>query len=161
MDRFNNYVNIDLDAIYHNFQAISEKAGVTVMAVVKADAYGHGAVPVARHLESYCAFFGVSSLCSRTPKSVKHRNSGQVQSVPSVCLKGTNSSFAENNIFIAACHNVLCAHKKLLQGICKTPFEKNGFVCSTKLLKKLKILHISCAYLNYIDIGKHIRRADS
>ena len=42
MDRFNNYVNIDLDAIYHNFQAISEKAGVTVMAVVKADAYGQG-----------------------------------------------------------------------------------------------------------------------
>ena len=62
MDRFNNYVNIDLDAICHNFQAISEKAGVAVMAVVKADAYGHGAVPVARHLEGYCAFFGVSSL---------------------------------------------------------------------------------------------------
>ncbi len=62
MDRFNNYVNIDLDAISHNFQAISEKAGVTVMAVVKADAYGHGAVPVARHLEEKCAFFGVSSL---------------------------------------------------------------------------------------------------
>ena len=62
MDRFNNYVNIDLDAISRNFQAISEKAGVPVMAVVKADAYGHGAVPVARFLESYCAFFGVSSL---------------------------------------------------------------------------------------------------
>lgn len=62
MDRFNNYVNIDLDAISHNFQVISEKAGVPVMAVVKADAYGHGAVPIARHLESRCAFFGVSSL---------------------------------------------------------------------------------------------------
>ncbi len=62
MDRFNNYVNIDLDAIAQNFQAISEKAGVPVMAVVKADAYGHGAVPVARHLEEKCAFFGVSSL---------------------------------------------------------------------------------------------------
>lgn len=62
MDRFNNYVNIDLDAISQNFQAISEKAGVPVMAVVKADAYGHGAVPVARHLEEKCAFFGVSSL---------------------------------------------------------------------------------------------------
>ena len=62
MDRFNNYVNIDLDAISHNFQVISEKAGVPVMAVVKADAYGHGAVTVARHLEASCAFFGVSSL---------------------------------------------------------------------------------------------------
>lgn len=62
MDRFNNYVNIDLDAISHNFQAVAQKAGVPVMAVVKADAYGHGAVPIARHLESRCAFFGVSSL---------------------------------------------------------------------------------------------------
>ena len=62
MDRFNNYVNIDLDAISHNFQAVAEKAGVPVMAVVKANAYGHGAVPVARLLEGKCAFFGVSSL---------------------------------------------------------------------------------------------------
>ena len=62
MDRFNNYVNIDLDAISHNFQAVAEKAGVPVMAVVKANAYGHGAVPVARLLEDRCAFFGVSSL---------------------------------------------------------------------------------------------------
>ena len=62
MDRFNNYVNIDLDAISHNFQAVAQKAGVPVMAVVKADAYGHGAVPVARLLEDKCAFFGVSSL---------------------------------------------------------------------------------------------------
>lgn len=56
------YVSIDLDAITRNFQAISQKAGVPVMAVIKADAYGHGAVPVAEHLKDLCAFFGVSSM---------------------------------------------------------------------------------------------------
>ncbi len=56
------YAKIDLDRILANFQAIEEKAGVPVMAVVKADAYGHGAIPVARLLEDRCAFFGVSSL---------------------------------------------------------------------------------------------------
>ncbi len=61
--RFDNtYVTIDLDVIAENFRAISEKAGVPVMAVVKADAYGHGAVQVARSLEGQCAFFGVSSM---------------------------------------------------------------------------------------------------
>ena len=61
--RFDNtYVTIDLDLIADNFRAIREKAGVPVMAVVKADAYGHGAVQVARHLEGQCAFFGVSSM---------------------------------------------------------------------------------------------------
>ena len=61
--RFDNtYVNIDLDAIRANFRAIREKAGVPVMAVIKADAYGHGAIQVARQLQGECAFFGVSSM---------------------------------------------------------------------------------------------------
>ena len=55
-------VKIDLDAISDNFTAIRKKVGVPVMAVVKADAYGHGAIQVARLLEGQCAFFGVSSM---------------------------------------------------------------------------------------------------
>ena len=58
----NTYVNIDLDAIAENFEAVRQKAGTAVMAVVKADAYGHGAIQVARLLEDKCAFFGVSSM---------------------------------------------------------------------------------------------------
>ena len=55
-------VKIDLDAISANFDAIRAKVGVNVMAVIKADAYGHGAIQVARLLQDRCAFFGVSSL---------------------------------------------------------------------------------------------------
>ena len=58
----NTHVTIDLDIISENFRAIREKAGVPVMAIVKADAYGHGAVQVARQLQDDCAFFGVSSM---------------------------------------------------------------------------------------------------
>ena len=58
----NTYVKIDLDVIEANFNAIRAKAGVDVMAVVKADAYGHGAVQVTRLLQDKCAFFGVSSI---------------------------------------------------------------------------------------------------
>lgn len=53
---------VDLDAIEENFRAVCRKAGVPVMAVVKADAYGHGVIPVARLLEPLCGFFGVSSM---------------------------------------------------------------------------------------------------
>ena len=53
---------IDLDAISHNIDAVRRKAGVSVMAVIKADAYGHGAVPIAHLLQEKCAFFGVSSM---------------------------------------------------------------------------------------------------
>ena len=58
----NTYVTIDLDIMTANFRAIREKAGVPVMAVIKADAYGHGAIQVARQLQAECAFFGVSSM---------------------------------------------------------------------------------------------------
>jgi alanine racemase len=58
----NTRVKIDLDILQRNFEAVRRKAGVPVMAVVKADAYGHGAVQVARLLQESCAFFGVSSI---------------------------------------------------------------------------------------------------
>ena len=58
----NTRVKIDLDAIERNFDAVCRKAGVPVMAVIKADAYGHGAVQVGRLLQEKCSFFGVSSM---------------------------------------------------------------------------------------------------
>ena len=58
----NTYVKIDLDAIESNIDAIRARVGVDVMAVIKADAYGHGAVQVARLLQDKCSFFGVSSI---------------------------------------------------------------------------------------------------
>ena len=62
MNYDNTYVEIDLDAISANFDAIRKKAGVQVMAIIKADAYGHGAIQIARLLDSKCSFFGVSSI---------------------------------------------------------------------------------------------------
>ena len=43
------WAEVDLGAVRHNVRALkSRAAGARLMAVVKADAYGHGAVPVAR-----------------------------------------------------------------------------------------------------------------
>lgn len=47
------YAEIDLSALEHNYNAIKEAAGGTrVLCVVKADAYGHGAVECAKKLYS-------------------------------------------------------------------------------------------------------------
>ena len=45
-------IRVDLDALSHNFHALQARAGVPVMGIVKANAYGHGLVPVARHLQA-------------------------------------------------------------------------------------------------------------
>jgi alanine racemase len=44
---------IDLDALVFNFRQLQKRVpkGVKILAVVKADAYGHGAVPISRKLE--------------------------------------------------------------------------------------------------------------
>ena len=62
MNYDNTYVSIDLDVIDANFDAIAAKAGTNLCAIVKADAYGHGAVRVAKVLRDKCSFFGVSSM---------------------------------------------------------------------------------------------------
>ena len=59
-------VKIDLDAISANFDAIAAKTKVPVMAVIKADAYGHGAIQVAQLLQDRAAFIGVSSMLEAT-----------------------------------------------------------------------------------------------
>ena len=61
MEHNNNYAQIDLDILKQNMANIKAHVKVPVLLVVKADAYGHGAVPVAKHLEEDCAMLGVAA----------------------------------------------------------------------------------------------------
>lgn len=59
------YAQINLDAICRNVRQVIEKVGpsVDVMAIVKTDAYGHGAVPVSKALEEIGVdAFGVATV---------------------------------------------------------------------------------------------------
>jgi alanine racemase len=58
------YLRIDLDAIAHNFHALRKAAkGSRIMAILKANAYGHGLIPVAMRLaEEKADSFGVAFL---------------------------------------------------------------------------------------------------
>ncbi len=62
MEFNNNYARIDLDILKDNLRAVREHVKTKVLMVVKADAYGHGAVPVAKCLEPECDFFGVAAM---------------------------------------------------------------------------------------------------
>jgi alanine racemase len=53
--------NIDLTAIAANVKKLKATAGTELMAVVKADAYGHGLVPVAKAaLNAGASWLGVA-----------------------------------------------------------------------------------------------------
>lgn len=55
---------IDLDAAEHNFNVTRAKLpkDVKLLCVIKADAYGHGAVPLARLFDGKADFFGVACI---------------------------------------------------------------------------------------------------
>jgi len=53
---------IDLDALRHNYRLARQLGGQRALAVIKADAYGHGAVACARALEGEADGFGVACI---------------------------------------------------------------------------------------------------
>lgn len=85
MDQRPTWAEIDLDALASNFAVVRRQVGPEskVMAVVKSDAYGHGAVECARRLAHEGAeWFGVA-----TPEEgIELRQSGITQ--PILCLAG-------------------------------------------------------------------------
>ena len=64
MEHGRTYAQIDLGAISHNIKCIKKHIpeGVKLLTVIKADAYGHGAVEVAKALCNKCDFFGVAGI---------------------------------------------------------------------------------------------------
>ena len=55
--------SVNLDAVINNIKVIHDKQGDTVkiMAVVKSDGYGHGALPIARCLEDKDYIYGFAT----------------------------------------------------------------------------------------------------
>ena len=55
---------VDLDAIYENLKELKShiRPGTRVCAVIKTDAYGHGAVPVAKWIRKLADFFAVATV---------------------------------------------------------------------------------------------------
>lgn len=54
--------DIDLDAIYHNIEQVQKSinSNKKVMIVIKADGYGHGAIPIAKKVDSIVDGYGVA-----------------------------------------------------------------------------------------------------
>lgn len=71
--RYSTWVMVDLDAIKNNVRYFLARSGTQVMAIVKANAYGHGAVPVARAtLEAGATWCGVA----RVEEALELRHAG-------------------------------------------------------------------------------------
>jgi alanine racemase len=99
------WAEINLEYLHSNFLRISQLASpARVLAVVKSDAYGHGAVVVARELEAYgAAFFGTATVS----EAIQLRKAGIT--VPILILSGIvreQLPLLEHFEFIPAVYNL-------------------------------------------------------
>ncbi len=90
---------IDLDALRHNYHLASAIAG-HAMAIVKADAYGHGAVECARALEPEAEAFGVAAI----EEALTLREAGITR--PILLLEGF---FEADELALIERHDLWCA----------------------------------------------------
>lgn len=76
---FRTEAKIDLDAVDHNYRRTREiiPSEVKLLCVIKADAYGHGAVEMARLLDERCDFFGVACI----EEAIQLKNAGIVKPI--------------------------------------------------------------------------------
>lgn len=90
------WANVSIDALEHNCKEIRRHAGsCKMMGVVKADAYGHGAVPVSHALtELGTEYLAVSNL----EEAVQIRRGGV--RTPVLILGYTPAEYAENMIYL-------------------------------------------------------------
>lgn len=82
--KLNSTVTVDLRVLRSNLKVLRKKVDTSaeIMAVVKADAYGHGAVPVARALQPFVNSFAVNDI----NEGIELRESGIVAPILVFCV---------------------------------------------------------------------------
>lgn len=98
------YASVNLDAIYKNVKNLkdSTKPGTDVIAVIKTDGYGHGAVPIARTIDNIVAGYAVAT----SDEGIVLRNNGITK--PVIILGYTHESQYGKIIEYDMCPAVFC-----------------------------------------------------
>jgi alanine racemase len=153
------WIEIDEGAIAHNIHALGSllKSGTDLMAVVKANAYGHGAVQVATLAEKLgIKFFGVATV----PEGIELRQAGicasilvmgavqsrsQIEAIAQWNLEPTLCSFSQAEIFSKVLSAPLPVHLKIDTGMSRLgyPWQQGiDFIEQVRALPHLRIASI-------------------
>ena len=83
---------------------------------------------------------------------LEHRHRTDIEDIARIGLKGADAALAENDIVIAARHDVFGAHQPFLIGRGKTALQQHRLLLMTELFQQRKVLHIARTNLNDIHI---------
>lgn len=153
---------VDLSAIKHNVALLKEKAGTDLLAVVKADAYGHGLEPVARAaISAGASMVGVALL----EEAIALRQLGFTEPILAWLVQ-PGSDFAsaiEHNIDLAAAsikalHEIQAASSQKKARVhleLDTGMTRGGFLSEWHQLTAADV-----ADLEIVGVFSHFARAD-
>ena len=162
------WADISLDNLEHNYRTLRAHVGskARFLGVMKADAYGHGAVPLSRTLEELGAeYFAVSNL----EEAVQLRR-GEVRA-PILILGYTPPDYADNMVFLdivqevhslsyaqaldhalSGTNYILNIHLKLDTGMTRLGFfadQPEKTLSDIVAVSKLSHLHIEGAFMHF------------
>jgi alanine racemase len=157
------FASIDLRAIVHNFQLLSRRSGARVLAVVKADAYGHGASAVASALENAGADFfcvaiaeeGVALRRAGIRSPILLMNSCEARDVAmfrALSLTPTLTSIDQAREFTEATRafsDPLPVHVKLDTGLTRLGFLPAEIPAIAELLRRARGLRAEAAFTHF------------
>lgn len=153
---------VDLSAIKHNVALLKEKSGTNLLAVVKADAYGHGLVPVAKAaIDAGASMLGVALL----EEAITLRESGITEPILAWLVQPGSDfkSAIENNIDVAAAsikalHEIQAASREKKARVhleLDTGMTRGGFLSEWSQLTASDI-----AGVEIVGVFSHFARAD-
>ena len=102
---------ISLDAIEHNFEEMKKniKEGTQIIAVIKADAYGHGAVAVAHLIEDYDYIWGFAAATAEEALQLRKAGIRKPILIIGLVFEEHLEALAKEDIRIAVCDYRLAA----------------------------------------------------
>lgn len=136
------WAEIDLDALAHNYHILQKRTPAKVLGVVKADAYGHGAIHVAQTLERLGAgYLAVSNL----DEGRELRNAGVT--MPILILGHTPEAYVPQLIEYHITQAVTCEAKALA-------YNEAAEACGGKLKIHIKV-DTGMSRLGFLCAGRH------
>jgi alanine racemase len=154
------WIEIDLDAIAHNIYALQSllKPGTDLLAVVKANAYGHGATTVATLAQQLgVRYFGVATV----PEGIELRQAGihasilvmgavqtrnQIEAIAQWNLEPTLCNPAQAKIFSEVLTGSRPVHLKLDTGMSRLGYLWEHAIEFVEQVRALPHLHIASIY---------------
>ena len=161
------WLQVDLDALAENMRKVKNRAGTDVLAVVKADAYGHGAVEFASVMEEA----GADYLAVAYPVEGMELRQAGIKSPIIVLTAGTDSFEQIVNYGLEPGIPNLCALKELCNVLDKrgvkdfpvhikldTGMHRLGFM--TDEINELQDFLMSCNMVRVKSVYSHLAAAD-